>query len=467
MNRAAILLSLFAVSVASAQRDPRAGYSAPGSAGGGGVSLSDANTWTAAQTNRQTLSVENTAPLIGVGKLVIDPRDTPLWQASTAYALGAVVQRSSYPEENDYGLGNANAYTYGVFECTTAGTSHASTEPAWGTVGTTVTDGTVTWTRRGGQRRVFEIWDMSAAGRSTGIPVAWFDAMGQFKSVRAITLGGTSNGMTGEDYTLWPAMVPNTGTFGGSWLNIVPDGATQAGIAFNAYGFPTTCWPFQIADGTPLLPASQKELFAIGRRGGLFWTGTSGGHTLDSNGPDIDTGYGVILEGDPASKCLYQGVGSNSAAGPINGATPGEEQTVGRGIYQKNAQTDNTAFDVARVTFPNVEISVTISFTILSRASDGESTESHTGVITFNRKAAGSNVVGVVGTLASGPAEAADAANPITTAVTLQDNGEAAGATQTFDIQVTIDTNNGATADCTLVFDFINHQTGGATIAPL
>ena len=417
-------------------------------------------------TARYGLTMATVRAMQGEGKIKIDPRGTPLWQANTAYTVGDVVQRSSYPEVDDYSVGNANAYTYGVFECTTAGTSHASTEPAWGTVGTTVADNTVTWTRRAGQRRVLEIWDMSAAGRTTGVPVAWFDSMGQFKSYRAITLGGTSNGLTGEDFTLWPAMVPNTGTFGGAWLSFVPDGATQVGWAFNGYSNDTTCWPFEVVGGTPLTPASQKEFFSMGRRGGLFWTGTSGGHTLNSTIPDADTGYGVILQGDPDSKCLYQGIGANSAAGPISGATPGEEQTVGRGIYQKNAQTDNTAFDVARVTIPNAEASAVLEVTILARASDGESTRCAKGLCVFNRKAAGSNVVATAATLTL-TAEAVDSTNIIILSYSLQDNGEAAGATQTFDLQLTVDTFNGATADCTVLLNFINHQTGGATIAPL
>lgn len=57
------------------------------------------------------------------------------WQASKAYAMGNILWSSLL----------ANSYKY--FECTTAGTSGA-TEPNWGTVGTTVTDGTVVWTIR-------------------------------------------------------------------------------------------------------------------------------------------------------------------------------------------------------------------------------------------------------------------------------------------------------------------------------
>jgi len=55
------------------------------------------------------------------------------WQAATSYSLGAFVWPTTF-----------NGYKY---ECTVAGTSHATTEPTWPTtLGQTVTDSTVTWT---------------------------------------------------------------------------------------------------------------------------------------------------------------------------------------------------------------------------------------------------------------------------------------------------------------------------------
>ena len=57
----------------------------------------------------------------------------PIWVAATVYALGAIVTPTV-----------SNGYKYKV---TVAGTSHATTEPTWptGGVGSTVVDGTVTW----------------------------------------------------------------------------------------------------------------------------------------------------------------------------------------------------------------------------------------------------------------------------------------------------------------------------------
>jgi len=70
---------------------------------------------------------------------------------STAYALGQVVTPAA----------TLNGF---VYECTTAGTS-AGSAPTWPTVeGTTVTDGTVTWTARAQADRVTNVYvTMSAA----------------------------------------------------------------------------------------------------------------------------------------------------------------------------------------------------------------------------------------------------------------------------------------------------------------
>lgn len=61
----------------------------------------------------------------------------PDWAVGKAYVLGDVVKA----------LAGAHAGT--LFECTTAGTSHATTEPTWDAVdGNTTADNTVTWTAR-------------------------------------------------------------------------------------------------------------------------------------------------------------------------------------------------------------------------------------------------------------------------------------------------------------------------------
>ncbi len=56
------------------------------------------------------------------------------WSTNTTYAVGDVVVYT----------GTYNSHTY---KCTTAGVSHAATEPTWSTTnGATQTDNTVTWT---------------------------------------------------------------------------------------------------------------------------------------------------------------------------------------------------------------------------------------------------------------------------------------------------------------------------------
>ncbi len=61
-----------------------------------------------------------------------------IWVADTVYAADAIVRPTA--------LSTFTGYTY---ICTTAGTSHAATEPTWPTASAgTVVDGTVTWTRQ-------------------------------------------------------------------------------------------------------------------------------------------------------------------------------------------------------------------------------------------------------------------------------------------------------------------------------
>lgn len=83
------------------------------------------------EDSRQCLAVSDP----GVDNIVLTPTDnTTEWAAATAYALGDRIQPTT-----------PNTY---VYQCTTAGTSHATTEPTWPTtpIGTTVSDGTAVWT---------------------------------------------------------------------------------------------------------------------------------------------------------------------------------------------------------------------------------------------------------------------------------------------------------------------------------
>jgi len=82
----------------------------------------------------------------GVDDIELSPTDTlDDWEDTTSYALGDLVEPTT-----PNGL---------VYKCTTAGTSHASTEPTWPTVGigSTVADNTVVWTLQGARHEITEI----------------------------------------------------------------------------------------------------------------------------------------------------------------------------------------------------------------------------------------------------------------------------------------------------------------------
>lgn len=82
----------------------------------------------------------------GVDAINLTPTNTlPEWDNATAYALGDLVEPTT-PNGK-------------VYKVTTAGTSHATTEPTWPTVGigSTVSDGTVVWALQGNRHEITEI----------------------------------------------------------------------------------------------------------------------------------------------------------------------------------------------------------------------------------------------------------------------------------------------------------------------
>lgn len=94
------------------------------------------------ETGRQLQA--NSSP--GVDQITLTPTDTlDDWVAATAYSVGNMVEPTT-----------PNGFVYRV---TIGGTSHASIEPTWPTVGigTTVTDGTVTWELVGARHEITEI----------------------------------------------------------------------------------------------------------------------------------------------------------------------------------------------------------------------------------------------------------------------------------------------------------------------
>lgn len=95
----------------------------------------------------------------GVDNITLTPTDGITdWATATAYSLNDRVEPTT-----------PNGY---VYECTTAGTSHASTEPTWPTTGigsSTVSDGTAVWTLLSARH---EITEVKLASTSGGLPGA-------------------------------------------------------------------------------------------------------------------------------------------------------------------------------------------------------------------------------------------------------------------------------------------------------
>lgn len=82
----------------------------------------------------------------GVDDITLTPTDTlDDWAVATAYSLGDLVEPTT-----------PNGF---VYKCTTAGTSHAATEPTWPVVGigSTVSDGTAVWTFVGARHEITEV----------------------------------------------------------------------------------------------------------------------------------------------------------------------------------------------------------------------------------------------------------------------------------------------------------------------
>lgn len=113
----------------------------------------------------------------GTDNMTLTPTDGITdWATSTAYSSGDRVEPTT-----------PNGY---VYECTTAGTSDASTEPTWPTTGigsSTVNDGTVTWTLLSARHELTEIKLALTSGGLSGATAG-----------AALNIGTTINGGTGN-----------------------------------------------------------------------------------------------------------------------------------------------------------------------------------------------------------------------------------------------------------------------------
>lgn len=112
----------------------------------------------------------------GVDEITLTPTDTLAeWVANTAYSLGALRQPTT-----------PNGFRYRV---TTAGTSHATTEPTWptGAIGSTIADGTVVWTLESEHHETTELkLALTQGGLAAATPGAPLD-------LGTTILGGVAN----------------------------------------------------------------------------------------------------------------------------------------------------------------------------------------------------------------------------------------------------------------------------------
>lgn len=222
------------------------------------------------------------------------------WVPNTAYSLGArVVCRIAY------GTTARRAY---VYECTTAGTSHGSTEPTWPTSGT-VNDNDVVWTTRSPNDGS---WDNAscylhyilnhttiAAGDSVYVDDGHSEAP-NFSSTRIILKGTTTVNnpikvlcvdKTDDSLSVGALVHHNNATYG----LYVQDYGYSYGVTYQGKNLGASTdggWIFE-SDGdhdvfvleTELNTCSSwnKSPFFIIRNGGINFTSTSG-HILPGNG---------------------------------------------------------------------------------------------------------------------------------------------------------------------------------------
>lgn len=125
----------------------------------------------------QTLNQIQATSNPGIDQMTISVTDSlPEWAVATAYILGDRVQAIG-----------GNGF---VFKCTTAGTSHATTQPVWsgmGGLGSTIADNTVVWTKISAKHETTEVTLALTSG-----------ALGSNTPGAALNVGTTIQGGTGN-----------------------------------------------------------------------------------------------------------------------------------------------------------------------------------------------------------------------------------------------------------------------------
>ena len=145
-----------------------------------------------------------------------------------------------------------------------------------------------------------------------------------------------------------------------------------------------------------------------------------------------------------------------------NGAV-GAVSSVHRLVIRKDAMADGVATAVITVTCPNVAHAAALKVTALAMVADQESARCAEGMVIFSREA-GSALVGAVATLeldqiATGGTETLTVAYGLSAAV------GAAGASNTMDLQFTLDTSAATDGEIVVLAELINGEATGITMA--
>lgn len=243
--------------------------------------------------------------------------------------------------------------------------------------------------------------------------------------------------------------------------------------------------------GTTTINGIKKSGAIVGAEIALEFAGIL---TLTNNGSP-STGYGkvytksaanvttaatnvvyLVFDGTNWRESGFANAIDNLASGTVPGLVKGTVSTAGAAtsitpilVGKKTGIADNTATSIITVTMPNVNGAFCIELTLLGSLGAGtdtfESTRCAKGMIVCSRKA-GDNIVPAAATLTLAQISTDSGGGTLTLAYGVSSVTGAAGATNTFDIQVTL-VKTGTITDlqCAFTAVLLNAETGGATMA--
>lgn len=219
------------------------------------------------------------------------------WQANHAYSLGARCVCTVA-----YGTAAARAF---VYEVTTAGTSHATTQPTWPTtVGNTVSDGGVTWTCRSPGDGTWDNascipWYITEHAMAAG-DTCYINKDTNYSTSTAFNLTGSTTNASPKKLIC----VNKTDDTLSSGAIIAYTGASNANVYRSLY-----CYGIDFRYGKLLLNSNSDGYWTIWENCNLKLTGTSDAFfgsnrdfirwincTLDANGYYVGLQGGIVFE---------------------------------------------------------------------------------------------------------------------------------------------------------------------------